>query len=95
MPDADEPIRCTVLYSGTVQGVGFRFMTERVAREFKVTGTVRNLPDGQVEVVAEGDPSEIHRFLAGIDEAMSGYIRDRQISREPATGEFRDFSIRF
>ena len=44
--------RMQIFFSGTVQGVGFRFTAERLARRFPVTGFVRNLEDGRVEVVA-------------------------------------------
>ena len=44
-----------ILYEGRVQGVGFRYTTKSVANGFEVTGTVRNLTDGRVELVAEGE----------------------------------------
>jgi len=75
--------------------VGFRYTTERIARRFAVTGYVRNLPDGRVEMVAEGMPGELDRLLAAIDEAMAGYIRDRRVEEGPASGEFRGFRITF
>lgn len=50
--------------SGSVQGVGFRFFAERAAREFGVRGWVRNLPDGSVETVAEGEEDAVSRYLA-------------------------------
>jgi len=95
MPKPDINSRYTVHFSGTVQGVGFRFTTERLARNFQVTGYVRNLPAGQVEVVAEGSKTEIQRFLAAVEQAMSGYIHQREISEGPGTGEFSGFDIRF
>jgi len=87
--------RLTVLFEGSVQGVGFRYTTERVARRFEVTGSVRNLPDGRVEVVAEGQREELDRFLADIEDAMAGYIRDRQVLESPGTGQFARFGISF
>ena len=68
--------RRRVYYSGRVQGVGFRFTCQHVARGFDVAGYVRNLPDGRVELVAEGDPAEIDAFLKAIQDAMGRYIRD-------------------
>jgi acylphosphatase len=95
MPGAAEHCRRTVLFAGQVQGVGFRYTVERIARRFRVTGYVRNLRDGRVEVVAEGTSDEIGRFVAQIEETMAGCVHDRQIEDSPATGDFGDFSIRF
>ncbi|MBP7933511.1 MAG: acylphosphatase [Phycisphaerae bacterium] len=91
-----EPARCrrTVHYSGHVQGVGFRYTTERLARRYEVGGFVRNLSDGRVEVVVEGTPAEVGAFLADLDETMVEYIRGRQLAESPGTGEFRGFGIR-
>ncbi len=94
MSSEPPPVRWTVLYSGAVQGVGFRYTTLHVARRFDVTGYVRNLADGRVELVAEGGPAEIPRFLEAVEDAMAGCVRDRQVARTEGTGEFRDFSIR-
>jgi len=87
--------RQKVYFSGRVQGVGFRYTVERVARRFEVTGFVRNLPDGRVELVAEGLPAELARFAAAIAEAMAGHLDRAETSQPPATGEFTGFSIRY
>ena len=58
--------------TGRVQGVGFRYQTEHVARSFDVTGYVRNLADGRVELMAEGDRDEVCRFLAAVDVLNNG-----------------------
>lgn len=94
MAEAGDRICCRVLFSGMVQGVGFRYQTERVARSFDVTGYVRNTHDGRVEVLAEGRPDEVERFLAAVEESMAGYIRGRQRHESPATGLYDDFTIR-
>lgn len=91
----DEMIRCRVLYAGRVQGVGFRYRTERIAAGLPVSGYVRNLPDGQVELVAEGAREAVGRLLTRIDAEMAGSIRDRQVVEGAATGEFGGFSVRF
>ena len=88
-------IRRTIHYSGRVQGVGFRFTTEAVALRFKITGFVRNLPDGRVELVAEGAESEVDRFQAAVEDAMRQNIREIQATTAPATDEFSEFSIAF
>jgi len=82
-----------VLYSGRVQGVGFRYTARRIAQQHAVTGFVRNLDDGRVELVAEGAPSEIDRLLAEILEAMTGYIRDVQVDAIPVTGKYASFDV--
>jgi acylphosphatase len=87
-------IRRTNHFSGHVQGVGFRYTVLDLARGFDIRGYVRNLPDGRVEVVAEGDEAEIARLLERIGEKMEGFITKRTDNDAPATREFADFSIR-
>lgn len=87
--------RIHVLYSGNVQGVGFRFAAERVAGRLGVTGYVKNLPDGNVEVVCEGSSQEIDEFLADMRDAMGGYISNALVHSSPARGEFSSFQIKF
>jgi len=86
-----------VLYSGRVQGVGFRFTCQSLARSFPVAGYVRNLPDGRVELVAEGDPRELDAFLAEIQQEMGSLIRDvvsESHSEASSPGPLTGFSIR-
>ncbi len=64
------------------------------ARRWAVTGYVQNLPDGQVHLVAEGDPSELDAFLAAVHQRMQDHIRDTRQDRRPATGQFRGFELR-
>ncbi len=56
-----------VIFAGTVQGVGFRYFVKNIADKFGVKGYVRNLPDGTVEVVAEGDEKTLREFLEAIE----------------------------
>jgi acylphosphatase len=86
-------VRCDVHYSGRVQGVGFRFNAQWIARGFHVTGFVRNLPDGGVQLVAEGEEAEVDRFLAKIADSMAGNISHADVQRHAATGEFSGFEI--
>ena len=82
-------------YSGRVQGVGFRYTARDIASDLGVLGWVKNLDDGQVEVVAEAEDKVLGSFLAQIQHYFSRYIRDTDIHWEPASGEFKDFIIRF
>lgn len=85
--------RHTVIFSGRVQGVGFRWTTRRIAGQFAVTGWVRNEPDGTVHLVAEGTHDELSRFVAAIEEAMRGHITEKRVERSLPTGEFDGFEI--
>lgn len=86
--------RLRVLYSGRVQGVGFRYTARSVARGYEVVGWVRNLPDGRVELVAEGDRDEVEAFRLAIREAgLAPHIRHEEVHREPAQGGLSDFVI--
>ncbi len=88
-------VRKHIYYQGSVQGVGFRYTTMRVAGGYAVAGFVRNLPDGRVDVVVEGEAKEIEAFLADLADSMQGYIRNTNIDDEPHTGEFHRFDVRF
>ncbi len=82
-----------VTYWGKVQGVGFRYTASEVARHFPVAGYVKNLLDGQVELVAEGEASDVERFLAAIDAKLAGYIKGHKQDDE-APMDFAGFTIR-
>ena len=66
----------------------------QIAKQFAVDGFVRNLPDGRVHLVAEGDPNEVEHFLNTIGDRMEPNIRDVSNDRHLASGEFAGFSIR-
>lgn len=86
--------RLHVLYSGRVQGVGFRYTAKTVATGFEVTGIVRNLPDGRVELVAEGLKDELEGFQQAIRESGLGSLIAREDAGwEEAKNEFRGFEI--
>ena len=86
--------RIQIIYSGHVQGVGFRYTVKSVASGFDVTGTVRNLPDGAVELVAEGTKDELSAFRQAIRESgMDHFIRNERVSWAEAKNEFRGFDI--
>lgn len=86
--------RLHMYYEGRVQGVGFRYTAKRVALEFEVTGTVRNLPDGRVELIAEGEREELDSFRDAVrDSGLSGFIKKETEQWAEATNEFRGFEI--
>jgi acylphosphatase len=82
------------LISGMVQGVGYRFFVLRAAARHQVLGTVRNLPDGRVEVVAEGERDAIDEFKKDLatGPAMAAVTDIDEIDL-PVTGRYRDFHI--
>ena len=83
-----------IFYSGHVQGVGFRYTVKTVAAGFEVTGTVRNLLDGRVELVAEGERAELEAFRRAVrDAGLESLIRNEDVTWSEATGEFRGFEI--
>ena len=85
--------RREVIYSGHVQGVGFRWTVRQIVQGHAVTGFVRNLDDGRVQLVVEGQAAEIDCFLASIRERMADYIAQAQEAKSPATGQFAGFEI--
>ena len=86
--------RVHVFYAGHVQGVGFRYTVKSLARGFEVTGIVRNLSDGRVELVAEGQRSELEAFRKAIQDSELGhFVHREEISWGEAKNEFRGFEI--
>jgi acylphosphatase len=86
--------RLHALYSGHVQGVGFRYTVRSVATGFEVTGEIRNLPDGRVELIAEGPKQELEAFQKAIRASgLEHFIQDEQVAWTEAAGEFRGFEI--
>jgi acylphosphatase len=91
-----EPIeRREVRYSGRVQGVGFRYTARSIAQLHTVTGYVKNLSDGRVELVVEGPTEEVSAVLRTIRAEMGRYIRDVQETITAANGQFTGFDVRF
>ena len=82
-------------YSGSVQGIGFRFTCERLAEDLGIAGWVSNLSDGRVELRCEANEDTLKDFLSQISTIFSRYIQDTDVAWEPATGEFKDFGVRF
>ena len=88
--------RVHVYWSGRVQGVGFRYTSESAALELGLVGWVRNLPDGRVEAICEGNEKSLKLFLEKIAGGpMQPHIRQTRAEWNQSTGEFTDFQIRF
>ncbi len=87
--------RVHVIFNGRVQGVGFRFTAESLAAALSVTGWVKNLRGGDVEITAEGEEEVLKDFISRLQEDFSGYIKDKDVAWEDPTGEFKEFGIRF
>ena len=86
--------RLQVVYSGHVQGVGFRYAVKSVAQGYEVTGIVRNLDDGRVELIAEGTQDELTAFHEAIlQSGLERFIRQSQVLWSEARGEYRGFAI--
>ena len=88
-------IRQLIHYSGRVQGVGFRYTTDRIAKDFAVTGYVKNRADGRVELVVEGARGEVRSFTDQIQLTMANNIQHTDVHNLEATGEFASFNIDF
>lgn len=84
----------TLFYTGHVQGVGFRYATLQIAKEFEVAGFVCNLPDGRVQLELEGQASEVAAFAAAVEERMHGYIRQVERTNSRRLQKFSGFAIR-
>ncbi len=86
--------RIEVYYEGRVQGVGFRYSTKALSGGFELTGLVRNLPDGRVELVAEGEKEELKSFMQAIRESELGhFIRKENVTWAEPQGGMRGFEI--
>lgn len=88
--------RMKAIFHGYVQGVGFRFTADKISRKFMVTGYVRNLIDGTVELLAEGMEKELQEFLKAVRSSDLGpNILEVQVDwDQPATGQFHNFTIK-
>ena len=84
-----------VLFRGDVQGVGFRFTAVRIAQRFEVTGYVKNLAGGEVELVAEGDSREVATFVEAVHSAMAGHVSDDEMHDVPAAGRYDRFGVSY
>jgi acylphosphatase len=84
-----------VLYEGNVQGIGFRYSVKQIAKGFDITGSVRNLRDGRVELSATGEEGEVRAFLEAIAQSeLRAHIKKHSETPLPNPPDFRGFEIR-
>ena len=84
-----------IIYEGRVQGVGFRFSVKEIAQGYELAGWVRNLPDGRVQMEAQGDDAEIESFLQAIEDSyLRPHIRRKVVTPIEPTGGLKGFQIR-
>ena len=84
-----------VIFRGQVQGIGFRYTAEALARDLSVSGWVKNLHTGDVEIAAEAEESVLKQYLKRLEDRFSGYISDEKIGWQQATDGFAAFEIKF
>ncbi len=92
--DTSNQHRRACYFTGRVQGVGFRYTVQNIAMQYDVHGYVRNLPDGRVELVMEGQDQEMDHVIEAVSSKMNGFIKKVDNDTMPATGEFDQFYIR-
>ncbi len=86
--------RWRIFFSGHVQGVGFRYTCRQLSGRYQISGWVKNLPNGSVEMIAEGKTRLLEQYVADICEATHGRVAGTEIARSAATGEFSGLEIR-
>jgi acylphosphatase len=84
-----------ITFSGRVQGVGFRFTAQRIAFRYGLSGFVRNLPDGSVEMLAQGSAGDISDALLDISKTFKAGLRDTKIIDVTVNPRYSDFKITF
>ena len=82
-----------IIFIGNVQGVGFRYNARAFARRFRLTGFVRNLPDGSVEMLAQGPDEDIQTCIDEIERYFEGHIRRTEAQEVPFDPRYKDFAI--
>ena len=84
-----------IVYSGRVQGVGFRFTCQRIAHRYELSGYVKNLPDRSVELLIQGHPEDVTDCMKDVADSFGGYIRDKKITKLQPNPAYADFKIAF
>lgn len=90
---SDRVFQLECWFEGRVQGVGFRVQTVGVAKGFEVSGFVKNLVDGRVQMLAEGEESEVREFFEELKSEMEHYIRKTEVKTGEGPRRAKGFSI--
>jgi acylphosphatase len=90
----DKPVRaCMVYYGGKVQGVGFRATTAEIARDYPVTGWVKNLDDGRVQLLVEGPEEAVDKFLKKVHDRWKDNIEKEEVKKQEASSKYKTFEV--
>ena len=84
-----------IIFTGRVQGIGFRFTALNIANRCKLTGFVRNMPDNSVEMLIQGSADSIADCIRDINESFTGYLRETNTEEVPYDPQFKNFKITF
>jgi len=92
--ETEKPMKATMVhYSGNVQGVGFRATAVMIARDYPVTGWVKNLADGRVQLLVEGEQEAVTKFLKAVRDHWKGQVDKEETEDQKPTGKFKKFEI--
>lgn len=86
-------VRAHIFYSGIVQGVGFRYTTQRFAAGLGLGGWVKNLSDGRVEMIVVGEKPKVEQLIQSLETHFSGSIRGKEVSYQDPIEQFKDFRV--
>ena len=90
-----EKVAKQIIFKGRVQGVGFRYTTQRAVSRYDLTGYVRNLPDGSVEALMQGTGPNIQACLNDLQNTFGGYLREINTTDKPVNPRYHDFRITY
>jgi len=88
-------VQAHIIFSGTVQGVGFRYTVQRYALSLELTGWVKNRSNGFVEILVEGPKEKIEKLCQNIEEYFGEYIENKDIQYTKARGKIEKFQITY
>jgi acylphosphatase len=91
--EAPKAKACMVYYTGMVQGVGFRATAVEIAKDYAVTGWVKNLSDGRVQLLAEGPAEDVDKFLEAVRGRWKDNIEKEDLETQTPSGKYKSFDI--